>query len=134
MDADLLGEILRSVLRLPDMIVVTGPGDPVTECMVRPGRVRVDVDGAWITIESDDWHVHLGAARIERLKFRRVPDPHDRAREALYVSFADKEGRSLLRVHFDRSHDEAGRLLGERLEAFETLRARHGRFVHPDDG
>ena len=102
------------------------------EARGRPGPARTALEEG---IADDDPRLALELQADLILDMpRRVPDPHDRAREALYVSFADKEGRSLLRVHFDRSHDEAGRLLGERLEAFETLRARHGRFVHPDDG
>lgn len=132
-DAAQLRAILDEILRLPDMIVVTGPPDVVTECMVRPDRVRVRTEGTWLAVEDRDWHVHLDAKTIDRLKFRRVPDAHDRTREALYVSFADAAGTSVLRVHFDKVHDAAGRLDEARVAAFEGLRARYGHLAEGEE-
>jgi len=124
MDVRALRELLETLVADESMLFVTGPPEAIAECTVHPGTIELSVDGRWVTIEDAAWHIHVDARQLAGVKFRRVPDVHDRRREAFYVSFKTADGETLFRAFFTEPYDDAGRLRTERVAAFEGARDR----------
>lgn len=124
--AEVSARLLQELAVSPDICLVIGPNDAVCEAFVDPATMDFRLDGPYVTMENGAWHMHLNTASIQQVFFEVKPDPHNHERLSYSVHFRDAQGTALLRAFFLDMYDAQGGLRPERLQAYETLRARAG--------
>ncbi len=125
--SNLVGSLLRELVRQSDICLVIGPNEAVCEAFVDPDTMDFRLDDSVATLENGPWHIHMDVANVHKISFEVKPDTAHHLDQLSYsVRFFDAEERFLLRAFFIAMYDDAGALRPERVEAYNALRALAG--------
>jgi hypothetical protein len=78
------------------------------------------------SIGTNSWALHARLGTTRRVRFMRMPDPHDPEREVLHVQLIGPDGASLLRVELSPLYDEQNQPIAAQFNRWEELQARYG--------
>jgi putative heme iron utilization protein len=126
--SDVVADLLQHLGTLSDICLVIGSNEAVCEMFIDPSRMDFRVDGAFVTMENGPWHIHLDATKVHKITFVVTPDTaHSGGTQMSYsVRLFDRQGTALLRAFFLAMYDAQGQVRPERVQQYETLRARGG--------
>ena len=121
-----LEKLIKDLASHPGMLWVVGGGVVVSENSAE-GMKEPTFDGAYGTVEADNWHFHLKMDSVAGVQFVEAEDhgtPY-----LYYVRFSDPQEDTLMRVYFPNPYlDENDKLADfqpEKLKAFEEYRDRY---------
>ena len=116
--------LLQHLVTLPDICLVIGSHEAISEMFVDPATMDFRVDEDFVTMENGPWHIHLDATKVHKITFAVTPDTaHNSTQLSYSVRLFDAQGTTLLRAFFLAMYDEHAHLRPERVQQYETLRA-----------
>lgn len=122
--SDLVGELLRQLVQMPNICLVIGTNEAVCEAFVDPGTMEFRLDGSFATLENGPWHIHLDMDQVYKITFDIKPDTaHNLDQLSYSVRFYDANGRPLLRAFLMDMYDDDNALRPDRLQAYDAIRA-----------
>jgi putative heme iron utilization protein len=124
--SEVIGALLREVVKLPDMLFVMGKGPSgVMEGWVDSEGTQVTVQDDWAAVESKPWHCHLHLTEVAEIRFVEEPDVHDSKRQSFSIRFLGRDGEPLLMIFFGRMYDDGGVLISDKVARFHTLQEKY---------
>ena len=115
-------------MALDRVFVVIDSGDSVGE-MVSETPPTLVFDGAWVSIESTGWHIHLKLSSVTGVQFVEAEDNFHEIPKLYYVRFSDSDSRTLVRFYFPNpwldNNDKKTTFQPGKLEVFEKFRDRY---------
>ncbi len=121
-------KLIRELASLQGMLWVVGGGEVVSENGSK-GMKEPSLDGGYLDVEADNWHLHMKPDSITGIQFVEAEDRAHGVPFLYYVRFSGACDETVLRVYFPNPHmDEEGNpaeFQPAKLDLFEDLRDRY---------
>ena len=128
MELEIVKRLLSELVQTSNILVVIDSGGAVSEMYAR-GTVKPQFEGQWVTVESQDWHVHLNLKSVDGVQFVEAEDHGHDVPKLYYVRFSDAQGSTLIRFYFPNpwldEEEKPVEFQVEKLRFFEEFRDRY---------
>ncbi len=116
-------QLLTDLVRTPSLVCTVSRDGAVSELFLDGAPQKVEFADSWATVEFSGWHIHVDLSTVAQVRFAEAPGHDDSV--SVFITFADSQGKSVLRFYFPHPSHSYKTYTAEELALFGQFREQY---------